>query len=584
MSSSQLVLAYFSPNGISRESLNIRVAHATKHLQDIYKDELCVSVAGNKHSGVVCWDLRSPDSAWPQITVRDEEAVVWLHYPVSKEHPKPDPFQLGMKLACNPRSISKFSAPLGLITWTPNHDGKLTIVTDPLGYVRLFQFDFQDEANLTVWSTRAGLAHVFGGVQPEANFEAMSGMAISGWPTSGLTAIGTGTSLHPHAFVECAGTRIRSSSFFNEWFVTSREAELPTPAQVADEMQANFTVSNLYPKPLTCDLSGGKDSRVLAAAALTTGITDTLQTINNDSGELNTAKQLVSVAPFTINHRIRNVAGSSELAKISATDYMLAWARTHEGFHIANSAIKSSPLQTIRRGAARINGLGGEAMQGGNMSSVKWKEKVRGHGRTASELRVRSIARKFDLSSDQAKNAVENQLLNHISEAESLGIVSAIGHMDYIYIRDKMPNWSLPFAEKHNILPFLSPSLLKYTIHSFEEPFPYGELHREFLRSLIPSWATIPFYKGSPRTSLVPVIWERPNWPALREHIFDSSAQSDIFLPPQINELLDVQNGKYPDNLRHLLISRVLWDEAVRRRTDEIRSEAASTTRALSYL
>src|SRR5699024_2544746 len=90
----------------------------------------------------------------------------------------------------------------------------------------------------------------------------------------------------------------------DSWIRATADGDVPSTADGARDMMRSLGIASWLPGKPTADLSGGKDSRVTAAAAIRAGIVDTVRTVNPDTGEVDTARGLLRLADEPVEHRI----------------------------------------------------------------------------------------------------------------------------------------------------------------------------------------------------------------------------------------------------------------------------------------
>lgn len=580
MSSFQFVLAYRSSRAMSLRERQVRIAHTTAHLESLVKYPLHVSHVGDEYLGLIAWTQSdSVTCSWPQMATRGNEGVAWLHFPYRVDVGVTDAFDLGDYLARNTEEIPEFGAPLGLIFYTP---GRLTIANDVFALARLAEFEFDD---LTVWSTRAGVAHIFSGVSPKRNDDALAGLATINWPVAGHWPIGQGRHLPGLCVIHATRVGINHTSNHANWVERTLHSDLPSTTDVAMGMRACLKMASHYQGSPTADLSGGKDSRVIAAAALTAGVTDTVETIDKDPGEVAVAQELVGKTDFSVNHVIRPVETKHQVSETPLMQRLRGWARSHEGHMISVSAMNTAAA--TRRASpkkARFNGLGGEAMQGGNFAPERWRQRAQGKGIQFALGRAHTLASRYSAIDAGKCELVAERLGDRVRDAASMGISTPVGQVGYIYLIEEMPYWSLPFSMREMLVPFYCAPLTKYMIQSLMSPFEYGHLHRRFLKELIPEWANVDFYRGSPKTNRSPLMWERSDWHELASLIAQEAENSDTFNERAVADLLTNARDGHGGKTENVVFSRILWQKAIEDYRDELCMRAGKTAEEVAQL
>jgi len=314
----------------------------------------------------------------------------------------------------------------------------------------------------------------------------------------------------------------------------------------------------------TFDLSGGKDSRVTAAAGIRAGVVNSLRTSNTDVGEVETAQSLVSLVGMENIHRITKATAP----KTDNQHFLTRYSQLHkvyEGNYLARSAMRAVAPSTLRvPGTPKVNGLGGEAMQGGNLQSNSWKERISIQGSQAARLRLSHLVSTGGFATtSESRELTQKEIGQYIEQAAKADFTGGSQILDYFYNFGEMPNWSIPTISPGILLPFYSPVLLSRIAHSIARPLEHGILHKELLKHLIPGWADIPFYKGSVRTRVHPWPWENDQWPNIKTYILDNVSSLDSHNPEEVRKAIEncsVNPDPRLNNRFEILISRLLWD------------------------
>lgn len=581
MSSSQFVLGYACtrPDPMSPAELRVRLDASSAHLETVVKEPIVRVDIGDERTGLSAWPYLRPGSAWPVMAVRDGEAAAWLHTPsaAGPASEGEDPIDLARSLIDGDTARAEIGAPCAALYWSP---AGLRIANDRLGMVRLYEFEVEGFGY--VWSSRPGLAHIFCGMAPRLEQPTWDDMATLGWSADGRAHLGNGSQLRASTTVVARSTgKIHRYSDLEEWLTAARDGEIPSLGEGARGMVRSVGAASWWRQAPVADLSGGKDSRVTAAAAIRAGVVDTVRTVNTDTGEVATARELLRLAGNPVKHRVDQVLEPSRPEGGVLARY-LSMQRAWEGAYNARSAYRSPEFHGFAPALApRINGLGGEAIQGRTMVSPAWRDKLEGQGESAGRSRLAQMVRSG--SGGVAEASVEGSLASVgriVDSASRLGLDGAFMVVDFFYHFSKMPFWSLPQASANTLLPFYSPQMLPRTMSSLFHPAPeYGQHHREILRELQPAWADVPFYKGSVQTRGTPWMWENGDWSEISSTICDGVGGLETFHPGAVTEFVD-QASSGNGGVRHeLALTRVMWEISFREYAREVTEAAERTAR-----
>lgn len=578
MASSQFLLAYAFDQEAppSADEFAIRKECAHDHISRLAATELELVHIGDRRSGILVWLHPNRHLTWPTVVDRGIEGAAWLHVPAAARGRDSgvDALTLARDVTRGVVDRAEMGAPCAAVHWSAEG---LRIVNDRLGMVRLYEFEVPGLGHL--WSSRPGLAHVFGGMVPDVPQSAWSDMATFGWSASGRSLLGDGQQMRPSiTCVADASGRVSRSTDLPEWIHASVEGGAPDDQAAAEGMiRAAKTASWWNGRPVA-DLSGGKDSRVTAAAAIRAGVVDTVRTVNTDPGEVTTAQELMRHGAEGIEHRVDQVSPPAS-PEDGALERYASLHRAWEGAYNATSAYRARGFAGFKpERAARVNGLGGEAIQGRTLIGASVRERLSGKGPEAGRDQLLKLAgTRARAVSDSAMDDSRAVVESFFGDAVALGHDDAFMVLDHFYHFSKMPFWSHPQATGSTLLPLYSPQLLPRTMYSMKHVVSYGEVHRNLLRSLIPEWAEIPFYKGTSQTRTAPKMWENPDWTEISESIRDSVADLESFDGDVVSTMIGEAENGTATAVHETTFTRIIWEISFREFVKEI-AEASSRT------
>lgn len=579
MSSSQFFLAYACerPDAMSLEELTLRRDAATSHMEDVAAASLDRMDVGDGRTGFIVWQHPKQAISWPMIAKGGDEAAAWLHVPAAAGSPEDpaDPIALARGLTDGTIDPVELGAPCAVVHWSPSG---LRIVNDRLGMVRLYAFEVPGFGH--VWSSRPGLAHIFAGMAPNIAQSVWNDMATLGWAGDGSAHLGNGRQMPASTLVHASseGTTFVESDR-DRWIHATADGDVPSMKEGARGMVRSLRIASWWPGKPVADLSGGKDSRVTAAAAILAGIVDTVRTVNTDTGEVDTARELLRLADNPVEHRIDPVVQPKK-PEGTVLDRYLSTQRAWEGAYNARSAYRTNPFKGFRpSGAPRINGLGGEAVQGRTLLSPAWKAKMEGQGPELGRQRISAMVKSGAVGVAEAN--IEDSVRSAMrfgDDAERLGMTSSFMIVDHFFNFSKMPYWSMPQAAMNTLLPFYAPQMLPRAISAtFAPNVEYGRLHRDLLREILPAWADEPFYKGSAKTRATPWMWENEDWKDLSETILDGISELETFNRSRVEQYVADANDGLGSVKFELVLSRVMWELSFRQFALEIARLARDT-------
>lgn len=574
MSSSMAAIAYVLRSSQSVDQLRIRMEAVESHLSGLYKCPLVRHWVGDERSGLVYWSTTEVDVDWEFFARRGDEALVWVGVPGAAGGPETgvDAFKLGREILDGDLSLEELGCPFAVMGW---QNGSLRLANDVYGLARVFHFCLNGG---DVWVTRPGIAHIFMAEHARKNEAAWAGMAALGWALRGQTQLGQGRQVAAATRLRCwygAPGQVHRENLqdFRAWFDQSRSRELPDPQTMAEGMGRYIDVARRWALPATADLSGGKDSRAIAAVGIASGAITQLRTIDADPEEARFARELVSRVQTPVHHRIESKAPASRPVEV-LIENLLTQHRAWEGRYLAPTAFNAGEFTGFRSArSARFNGLGGEVSNGGNLLD-SWAERLRDREATAGLDRMRAMARSSGGASLQAREQIEDLLDEWAETARDLDLTSAYQFLDMIYAWDRMPNWSVPYSTPHALTPYYSAPLIPLGVQRVGDPLPDGRSQTILISASMPQWLDVPFYKGAREARKTPFIWELENWGNTREMVGARAAGCSSFdpdaVPSVLRRITDGTAGKRDEVLVHRLLWEVTFDDYLTELNDQV--------------
>lgn len=577
MASSQLLLAYAFHEPEQEDRIAVRLRHADRHLGELFRPALTRTAKGDGRSGLMTWTPVDSSMGWESVASGQDRLTAWLHLPsVAGPAERQSADEIADRLLNGRLALRDLAAPFGLVRWTP---GRLDIVNDALGLVRLFQFEF---AEATVWSTRPGLAHVFMGIAPAKNEFAWSGMASVGWSLDAATQLGEGRQVPPAHRITVLDSGMTTEDHFAQWFTQARHIEVGLEDNVRD-MRSVLLTSRLWRDSPTADLSGGMDSRTVAAVGITCGAVDKVRTLATDHGEVQTAQRLVELAGSAVHHTIVRPAEGRTAPNMPFGERLAAQHRAWEGRYLATSAFNAAVFSGFRTShAARFNGLGGEFAAGGQLARASSHELLMSSPPGVALDRLAAMVRGGLGITPSALESTVTGLERMVPAAGRLGLGSALGVLDLTYMIERMPYWSNVYASAATLTPLFAASLLAVGVQHAGAPAPPGELQHGIIRTAFPDWAEVPFYSPTRTTRAVPFVWQTAEWSAVKDYLDDRVGSTSNFDPDLVAEAARAADEGRAGKREEFLFHRLLWELTFSDYVVEVGRQARAVARELA--
>lgn len=572
MPSNQFVLAYHSERPMSQEEVGVRLAAASRHVHSLFADGVAqVQTVGGPRVGLSVWTATGDTVGWPQMVVRGDAVAAWIDFPEHDANSHPDPLSLAAEVTAAGSDVTRYGAPFACIYW--NRDG-LAITTDSLGLARYYEFDFGD---LTVWATRPGLAHIFAGRPVQKSATAWAGMATVGWNLNGVSHLGAGQHLPGRTRITAGpDSGIHRVFGYAEWTNESR-LHAPTWHTATRGITNAMSLAGYFERQPICDLSGGKDSRLLAAAALRSGVTNRVRTVRTDRGEVETAEQLVARYDGNVEHVILD-AGTTRSPEQEPLEIHLSNAhRSHEGSYLPITAIGGPTFKGFAPSeVATFNGIGGESLIGGALFAGTWLAKLQGQGADGAFTRMAGMVNSPYGTSKHAKELALDAVRVRLEMGQAQGISSAYGLLNYVYNSERMPFWSHSFGSRSTLTPYYSSGLLPHVAWTYWHDSNFPEFHERMLADLVPAWRDVPFYRpvGIVKRARK-FLWEIFPWAAVRNYITARADALESFDPDGIMQLVEAVDAGEASKPLEVALARFLWEASADGLVDDLNTQAA---------
>jgi len=540
--------------------------------------------------GLHVWDRDDSSCFWPSWHDTGELRVASLHTPLGYQRvigdvaPYDGPGRLAHAVRRTPASFLDLAPPFTMAVLEPQQE-RLDLFTDSIGVGRLFQLRLADG---WVWSNRPVAAMLFAGVAAAAAPRGWSFAAACGWfmddstPYDGVLAVPGAT----HIVADGRSRRLTVSRIetTSVWSTDS----LDTVDETAEALQdVARSVASLWPGRPTVDLSGGRDSRVVAAAFLKAGVDLKLNSYDAVPGELQVAESLVQALPFEVEHAttsrkttgIKPATNPQPPKPPALADRALRWHRYAEGLRPASYLFHAPPATLANVAHLAIGGAGGEVAHGHfypadvlQLDALPLHDKLNAFG---NRLQARLTPTAGPAA--PARAAVADQIERVLRTAVHGGIENAT-MLDYFYVVERLRRWGTTGERSGVVSPLLIPSFVRSAFALNPAQRVDNTLHRELVRRLIPEWADIPFFKPdrpAPRTTPARLrcLADAPD----RELIHELLRDVDGFDQHALNTLWAASTAGASSAAAEATLNQALWRATFDQHLDEINRHLPSS-------
>lgn len=530
--------------------------------------------------GLHSWSRREPDYRWPAWRDDDDLCVASLHVPLGYQAmvgdltPQRAAAPLARVVLADPARMAELAPPFLLSVLDPA-DERLELFTDSVGLGRLFQLR---TAEGWVWSNRPAAACLFADVPAEASDRGWRYAAGCGWFMGDTTPYDRVLAVPGATHIVTEGRRNRRTvTRIEATSIWSGPSGGDLPQRLIEETAEALrgvarSVSKLWPGTPTVDLSGGRDSRVVAAAFLSAGVDLKLNSYDAVPGELAVAEELVAALPYKVEHLVTGKVCPLETATpepvppmLPVIDRVRRWHRFAEGLRPSSYIFHNPPEGLTDVTHLAIGGAGGEIAHGHfyppdvlKLDQCPLEEKL-----TFFNERLQKRLVPAGGPSTAVRAAAGGQIETVFREAIQGGFEDAT-MLDYFYVVERLRRWGNAGERTGIVSPLLVPAFVRAAFSMSAAQRLENALHQALVRELVPEWADIPFFKAQPGAGAKPCppapvkrLGDAPDRDLIGELLAED--QSGDFDPVEIQQLWTSSLAGESTAAEELALRQLLW-------------------------
>ncbi len=414
---------------------------------------------------------------------------------------------------------------------------ELTVINDFIGAGRCYELDFDGGS---AWSNRIGALPLFTGVEATADPRGWLMLAAATWFLGDSTPMAGVTRVPPGSIIRASDEGISREQTGAVSRLVVADVDLDdAAAAAADEARAQATTAGeLWRGGATVDLSGGRDSRVAAAAAVAAGIEARFHTSDKTPGEADVARELVRLAPRSLRHGVRHVEGEDSTPAAALMERALRLHLLHDGMRHPQKLRSNAMLPRPRPSGAALSGHGGEIAHGFFYKTERELSRIRRGGEEAVVSRVlRFFTKKHRAARDEAYDLARRQIERTVAEGSGLGVRGPT-LLEWFYLMDRFPYRSGLASHTERVSVFATPAFIRAAFALEPEQRIDAALHREMVSRLVPPWRDVPFFKAArntmPRTRRRR-LWEDPSDASVVDEIIGQDGPwTEIYEPDRV--------------------------------------------------
>jgi hypothetical protein len=296
-----------------------------------------------------------------------------------------------------------------------------------------------------------------------------------------------------------------------------------------------------WPEPPVIHLSGGRDSRLVAAGAMSAGVEAVFRTSDAWPGEADIARRLLEVAPIRAEHLVVRDEEDSAGPETPLMERAVRTQLLHDAMRQASKIRFDVALPRDRPDRATMAGWGGEIAHAHYYQDSRQLWKIRFGGDRAVLRRLEESSRKrHEAAHPEAYEAARAGFEERVREGREHGLRGA-DLLDWFYLVERFVNRFEVGADSQSVSVYTSPAFIRAAFSTTPSQRLEARAHHEIIARLVPAWSDVPFYKRppgpQPRVRRAR-LWEAPaDADALAAIIESRGAWTEMFRPERIDEM-----------------------------------------------
>lgn len=492
-------VAFASRVPLEAGRVDAAMARVERHYSQLVDYPLATSSLVAGHCGLGIAGDASPRCRWPHFAMGPALAVATAHVPggwsrLVSTGLEDAPLALGSAVRENPEAAVLALSPPMAIAVLDRRSGDLVVANDAIGAARAFTLE---AGGLTVWSNRPGALAIFAGIEPQADERGWRLLAGAGWllgdasPIAGVRRVAPGTlsragsdGVVTASATDAVGALVQPD---RPW----RELATAAAEQMLEQVRE---VGSLWPERADVDLSGGRDSRVVAAATIAAGIEARYVTSNATPGEARVARELMARIGGGLHHQVRrrkegSASPGTPLLERAGNLHLL-----HDGVRHPQKLRGKMTLPRPRPEGAKFSGHGGEIAHGFFYKSPAEIRRLRGRRHRLTDRVMRFFSQGHDAASPEATDAAHEAVERALDEGRGHGLRGP-ALLDWFYLVDRFAHRSGLATDSERTVLFATPAAIAGAFALSPRQRVAGALHRELTARFVPEWAGVDYFK-----------------------------------------------------------------------------------------
>ncbi|RLK11889.1 asparagine synthase (glutamine-hydrolysing) [Micromonospora sp. M71_S20] len=521
-----VMLAWFADDNLSESARRAARHRFESAVADVAPDSFVRHEFGADDWGVTV--LHRSDQGhyrWPVVDTVGPVTAVSLGLPVGVDVTG-GPAALAGRLLAGEDVHREVVPPFGLLALDAG--GNFALQQDWIGMCRVFT---GGSGGLTAFCTRPNLLAAFLHGDPQPDLDGWMSYTLCGHfggdssPVRDARLLGpgervTGRRRDGGGWQLTTTTRYATDDVVRDGLAAQGRPVTELLDRAADAITATAaSIHSLYDEDITLGLSGGKDSRLIAASLIAAGRTPRFLTNEDTRAEGEVARELVRILRdkrgLHPEHTLRLAGARANVLGTGLHERARRLQRlTDHQFPSSYLVRPAGPGRLVdQAGPATFTGAAGE------LATEYWYPPTDDDGGPSPQ--ETALARLLNAVptgvADAAVVTAERERIGGLLDHGSGLGLHDLRLVDYIYLVERVRRWYTSAYAIGMVTPFLSPGFVAATFALTPQQKRERLMHTGLIARLVPEWAQVPFVSVSTGPSTATRVWEGDGLQAMAE-------------------------------------------------------------------
>jgi asparagine synthase (glutamine-hydrolysing) len=450
---------------------------------------------------------------WPILDAEGPVTAVSLGLPIGADLTG-GPIGLARRLLDGTDVHRDVVPPFGLLALDDH--GRFAVQQDWLGMCRMFT---GAAGGITVFCNRPSLPAIFLHGTAEPDPEGWASYAVTGHfggdlaPVSGVRLLRSGERVSGRRRPGAGWDITEELRYAVDDVVMSGFAlQGRRPDEALDRAASAITgvargINDLYADDITLGLSGGKDSRLIAASLIAAGLLPKFTTNQDTAAEGEVARQLTQILRdqrgLSPDHELTRSGAPADVLRIGLRERAVRLQRNHDFQFPSTYLVRPAPdaLLPAQPRPASLTGAAGE------LSTAYWYPRT--DGQTVEDValaRLTSAVPRAAAADDLVATA-HDRIRGLLGHARDIGL-DDLHPLDYLYLTERLRRWATSAYFIGMVTPLLAPGVVAASFSLTTAQKRERLLHTSLITRLVPEWSDVPFVSVSTGKSTATQIWD----------------------------------------------------------------------------